>query len=344
MKNQFIVTSLILLTKINMMYSQELTNTVSSFIVKEITADVETSPVISNEDAADDICIYENRDDPDNSLIIATDKKYGLVIYNLEGKIIYDYPFGRVNNVDIINTFEFRGDKFPLICGSNRSTNTIELYRLNIGSNSLELILDSNNKSSLKDVYGITFYQAENVNYIFVSDKESGKVEQWQIDKIDDKLSINKVRTLKFKTLIEGLVADEYYGKIYVAEENKGLWQLNADPNVAEEKKLIFKVNKIFKKDFEGLAIYKIDEENGTIVVSVQGSNGYAMLDRKTLKLKSFIKVVDGEEIDGTSDTDGLEATSLSTTKFKQGFLVVQDGFNDNGFQNFKIIDWEKID
>ena len=163
-------------------------------------------------------------------------------------------------------------------------------------------------------------------------------------EKNNDSISIEKIRTLKFKTLIEGLVADEYYGKIYIAEENKGLWQVNAEPNLNENRKLVFEVNKTFKKDFEGLALYKSDMENGVIVISVQGSNGYALLDRKTQTLIRFIKVVDGNGIDGTSDTDGLEVSTISTNRFKKGFLVVQDGFNDNGFQNFKIIDWDKVD
>ncbi|GIS28107.1 MAG: hypothetical protein CM15mP129_03040 [Chloroflexota bacterium] len=66
--------------------------------------------------------------------------------------------------------------------------------------------------------------------------------------------------------------------------------------------------------------MYKSDEENGSIVISVQGSNGYALLDRKSYKLKKFLKVIDGNGIDGTSDTDGIEVTSLSTTKYKKGF------------------------
>ena len=323
-------------------YSQEPVFT-GSYSVKEVVADIETEPVISNDDAADDICIYNNYQYPDNSLIIATDKKYGLVIYGLDGKIINHYPFGRVNNVDIINKYNINGESFPLVCGSNRTTNSIELYKLNTENNSLELILNKNNTPDLGDVYGITFYQNEVDTYIFVSDKDSGKVEQWKLNQIENKLSIEKIRTLKFKTLIEGLVSDEYYDKLYVAEENKGLWQINADPNIPEERKMIFSVSKIFKKDFEGLALYEKSDGEGSIVVSVQGSNGYALIDRASLKLKSFVTIIDGPEVDGTSDTDGIEVSNLSTSKYKKGILVVQDGFNDDGYQNFKIIDWNKI-
>ena len=193
------------------------------------------------------------------------------------------------------------------------------------------------------DVYGITFYQNEVDTYIFVSDKDSGKVEQWKLNQIENKLSIEKIRTLKFKTLIEGLVSDEYYDKLYVAEENKGLWQINADPNIPKERKMIFSVSKIFKKDFEGLALYEKSDGEGSIVVSVQGSNGYALIDRAALILKSFVTIIDGPEVDGTSDTDGIEVSNLGTSKYKKGILVVQDGFNDDGYQNFKIIDWSKI-
>ena len=339
-KSTFLTTFFVVLSLTT--HSQEPVFT-GSYTVKEVVADLETEPVITNDDAADDICIYDNYQYPDSSLIIATDKKYGLVIYGLDGKIINHYPFGRVNNVDIINKFNLNGESFPLVCGSNRTTNSIELYKLNTENNSLELILNKNNASDLGDVYGITFYQNESDTYIFVSDKDSGKVEQWRLNQIENKLSIKKIRTLKFKTLIEGLVSDEYYNKLYVAEENKGLWQINADPNIPEERKMIFNVSKIFKKDFEGLALYEKSDRQGSIVISVQGSNGYALIDRITLKLKSFIKIVDGPKVDGTSDTDGIEVTNLSTSKYKKGILVVQDGFNDDGFQNFKIIDWNKI-
>ena len=339
-KSTFLTTFFVVLSLTT--YSQEPVFT-GSYTVKEVVADLETEPVITNDDAADDICIYNNYQYPDDSLIIATDKKYGLVIYGLDGKIINHYPFGRVNNVDIINKYNINGESFPLVCGSNRTTNSIELYKLNTENNSLELILNKNNTSDLGDVYGITFYQNELDTYIFVSDKDSGKVEQWKLNQIENKLSIEKIRTIKFKTLIEGLVSDEYYNKLYIAEENKGLWQINADPNIPEERKMIFKVSKIFKKDFEGVALYKRNDGEGSIVLSVQGSNGYALIDRATLKLKSFVKIIDGAEIDGTSDTDGIEVSNLATSKYKKGILVVQDGFNDDGYQNFKIIDWNKI-
>lgn len=51
----------------------------------EVSADVETEPVFAEDDAADDICVLENKSSPDQSLIISSDKKYGIIVYDLKG-------------------------------------------------------------------------------------------------------------------------------------------------------------------------------------------------------------------------------------------------------------------
>jgi 3-phytase len=52
--------------------------------------------------------------------------------------------------------------------------------------------------------------------------------------------------------------------------------------------------------------------------------------------------------IDGVSETDGLDAASISIPGlYPKGFLVVQDGYNTDKTrvlnQNFKIISFDKI-
>jgi 3-phytase len=55
--------------------------TLGSLLYKEVTANVETEPVFAGDDAADDMCILENFNNPENSLIISSDKKYGIIVY-----------------------------------------------------------------------------------------------------------------------------------------------------------------------------------------------------------------------------------------------------------------------
>jgi uncharacterized protein (TIGR03382 family) len=54
-------------------------------------------------------------------------------------------------------------------------------------------------------------------------------------------------------------------------------------------------------------------------------------------------RLVDGE-VDGTSDTDGIEVTSASLgPDLPSGLFVAQDGSNSGGNQNYKLVRWRDI-
>ena len=313
--------------------------TLGSLLYKEVTANVETEPVFAGDDAADDMCILENFNKPENSLIISSDKKYGIIVYDLNGAKLHDYKVGRINNVDIISSKSFE-DKY-VVAGTNRTYNSIDIYLFN-SSGELENLILRKEIPSLKDVYGVTFYRDDFNTYLFISDKK-GNVEQWSYNNDEVNSEIKFVRKLKFSSLVEGLVADESKGKIYIGQERKGIWELNAFPSFDSQKKLIFKKSKNFKPDFEGLALRDDGNGEGYLIASVQGSNGYLIIDRKSLDAKIFFRIIDGDKIDGTTETDGIDVTSIKTSKFPNGFFIAQDDDNDGLNQNFKLVDWNKI-
>ena len=314
-------------------------NLLGSLFYLEVNADVETEPVFAGDDAADDMCVLENFNNPESSLIISSDKKYGIIVYDLEGNKLYDYEVGRINNVDIIPSKSGQ-DKY-LVAGTNRTYNSIDLYVFS-SNGELEKNIVREVVPSLKDVYGITFYDDEYNTYVFVSDKK-GNVEQWSFNNDESNPEIKFERKLKFSSLVEGLVADESKGKIYIGQERKGIWELNAFPSLDSQKKLIFKKSKNFKPDFEGLALRDDGNGEGYLIASVQGSNGYLIIDRKSLLAKIFFRIIDGDKIDGTTETDGIDVSSIKTSKFPNGFFIAQDDDNDGLNQNFKLVDWNKI-
>ncbi len=322
----------------SMLNSQE-PNLLGSLFYLEVNADVETEPVFAGDDAADDMCVLENFNNPESSLIISSDKKYGIIVYDLEGNKLYDYEVGRINNVDIIPSKSGQ-DKY-LVAGTNRTYNSIDLYIFS-SNGELEKNIVREVVPSLKDVYGITFYDDEYNTYVFVSDKK-GNVEQWSFNNDESNPEIKFERKLKFSSLVEGLVADESKGKIYIGQERKGIWELNAFPSLDSQKKLIFKKSKNFKPDFEGLALRDDGNGEGYLIASVQGSNGYLIIDRKSLLAKIFFRIIDGDKIDGTTETDGIDVSSIKTSKFPNGFFIAQDDDNDGLNQNFKLVDWNKI-
>ena len=329
---------LIVLFSINFLNAQG-PNDLGSLLYKEVTANVETEPVFAGDDAADDMCVLENIINPESSLIISSDKKYGLIVYDLEGVKLYDYEVGRINNVDILPSRSFQ-NKY-IVAGTNRTYNSIDIYLFN-SKGELENLILRKEIPSLKDVYGVTFYRDEFNTYLFISDKK-GNVEQWSYNNDEVNSEIKFVRKLKFSSLVEGLVADESKGKIYIGQERKGIWELNAFPSFDSQKKLIFKKSKNFKPDFEGLALRDDGNGEGYLIASVQGSNGYLIIDRKSLDAKIFFRIINGDKIDGTSETDGIDVTSIKTSKFPNGFFIAQDDDNDGLNQNFKLVDWNKI-
>ena len=101
--------------------------------------------------------------------------------------------------------------------------------------------------------------------------------------------------------------------------------------------------------DPEGITLYQTSESEGYIILSSQGDSKYNIYDRVTPHryLGSFRIVGDGR-VDGASDTDGIDVVNIRVPgKFRQGLLVVQDGFNTNRTdvmnQNFKIVDFIKV-
>ena len=103
----------------------------SLFCFPQVEATLETEVVVSYDDAADDICIWENPIDAEKSIIVATDKKYGLITYNLQGKKLHQYPVGRPNNVALFLPNNILKNDLPLICASNRTQETITFAFLN---------------------------------------------------------------------------------------------------------------------------------------------------------------------------------------------------------------------
>ncbi|ANW96174.1 hypothetical protein AXE80_07740 [Wenyingzhuangia fucanilytica] len=304
----------------------------------------ETEPVYTNDDAADDACIWINPNNVETSLIIGTNKKQGLCVYNLEGKLLHNYSVGKVNNVDIRDGFMLNNESVSIVTASNRTNNTITIHKVN-SNGTLSNVAIQPLKSNLREVYGLCMYQNDIDTFVFVSGK-SGGVEKWKLIAQENGVVGELVTTVKLDSQTEGMVADDELGFIYIAEEDVALWRFNAD-SFSDEKTLVAKVSDVnMKDDFEGVTIYKKENNSGYIILSSQGNNSYAMFDRQSNQyLKSF--TIDDEVIDGTNDTDGIDVTSVSFKNFPKGFFIVQDGTNmDVGVkknQNFKIVDFRDV-
>ena len=307
-----------------------------------VNATIETAPVPSIGDAADDPAIWVNPKNPSQSAIVGTDKRGGIAVYALDGKQIQYLPDGLMNNVDIRTGFSLGGQEMVLVATNNRKDNSIALYRLNPSTRMLENVVAR--KIVTVATYGSCLYRSQKSGkvYFFVTSK-TGEVEQWELfDNGGGKVDAKNVRRFKLETQIEGCVADDELGHLYIGEETVGIWKYGAEPDAGESRVQVDKTGPEghLVADVEGLAIAYGKDGTGYLIVSSQGNNSYVVYKREQSNayVKTFT-ITTGNGIDGTEDTDGIDVTMANLgPAFPQGVFVAQDGFNDKGNQNFKLV------
>ncbi|HHQ8914727.1 TPA: phytase [Bacillus cereus] len=319
----------------------------------KVKAKGETDAVANAGDAADDPAIWVHPKDPEKSKIIGTNKEGGISVYNLKGKQLYSYDFGKLNNVDVRYGFPIGDKKIDIAAASNRSTNTIDIFAINPKTGELENITGTPIHSNMKEVYGFSLYHSQKTNtyYALVVGKD-GTFEQYELfDNGEGKIEGKKARELKLDSQSEGIVADDEHGTMYIGEEDVAIWKFNAEPDGGN--KPIAKIDSAdgnhLTADIEGLTIYYAKDGKGYLIASSQGNNSYAVYNRSgNNEYIGNFSIVNGENVDGTSDTDGIDVMSFGLgEKYPNGIFLAQDGENFDqekiANQNFKMVDWRKI-
>lgn len=312
---------------------------------------VETEPVQSWGDAADDPAIWVHPEDPALSLIIGTDKKRGLYVYDLSGRTLQTIADGRMNNVDVRQGVRLGDRTLSLVAATNRTTKTIALYRVDESSRRLERAGEPI-PTGFTDPYGLCLYRSPKNGqiYVFASDGSTGRFRQWRLSARKGRIEATLVREFEVGSQSEGCAADDETGALYVTEEDVGLWRYSAEPDGGSERVAVDTTEQgHLVADVEGVAIYYGANGTGYVIVSSQGSNDYAVYRRegKNEYVGRFSVVSNGVAgVDGASETDGLDVVSTPLgPAFPYGVLVVQDGRNLSPpeKQNFKLVPWERI-
>jgi 3-phytase len=308
----------------------------------------ETDPVPHDGDAADDPAIWLNPKNPAMSTIIGTDKKGGLAVYDLAGKQIQYLAEGRMNNVDLRPGFRLRGERVALVTAGNRSDDTIAVYRVQPTTRMLVPVAARPIELGLS-AYGSCMYRSRRTGafYVFMNSKE-GEVEQWQL--FDDgrgKVDARRVRRFDVGLQTEGCVADDALAHLYIGEENKGIWKYGAEPTAGTARTLVDSTGSDghLEADVEGLTLAYGAKGTGYLIASSQGDNSFVIYRRegKNAYVRTFTLEA-GNGIDEVSDTDGIDVTTARLgSAFPTGLFVVQDGENDEGNQNFKLVPWRAV-
>ena len=306
----------------------------------------ESEPVASADDAADDPAIWVHAQDPSRSLIVGTNKQAGLVVYDLQGRLVQELDSGLPNNIDLRQAVQLNGVTVDVAMASNRANNTLDVYQLDRESGHISLV--GRQALQLPEPYGACMYQSpDGALYAFVNDK-NGRFQQWQLESLRP-LRLSLRREFSLPSQPEGCVADDVSGILFAGEEAAGVWKLGALPDWKGEPELLLDMNSgIFTADVEGMDIWRLGEQ-AFLLVSSQGDYSYALFEAMPPHqyLGSFQLVGSEGGPDGAEETDGLAVTSANLGHgLERGLLVVQDGFNldPKENQNFKLVPWSRVE
>ena len=315
-------------------------------VIPEVAAVRQTDPVGRQGDAADDPAIWIHPEQPAKSRVLGTNKKQGLLAYDLDGKLLQELAVGRLNNVDVRPNFKLGTQTVDLAVASNRDHNSLSLF--SIDRHTGELREAGEVPTPLKAIYGICLFQPASGEIYAIANDKDGTFLQYRLSAPDGRVQGELVRQFKVDSQPEGCVADDQRQRLFIGEEDVGVWAVDARADQPAKLTSVIKVGPQLHADVEGLALYQSDKRD-YLVISSQGNDSYLVVDAEPPfathgAFRVGLNAAAG--IDGASETDGLEVTAINLGgPWSQGMLVVQDGRKrmPEQTQNFKFVPWAEV-
>lgn len=333
----------------------------------------ETPPSRIVEADADDVAFWRHPSDPAGNLVFAAQKLGGLSVYDVEGRRLLDALPGdvRYNNVDVVHGVPWAGRTLDLVVFSDRIADALHAYEILPAAPYLRRIAAADPAARIFDgapaedtAYGLCLWRDEHTGelHAFVTQNDRRRFAQLLLTERSGALSVQTVRTFEFSAgapdaHAEGLLVDPATRRLYVAQEDVGLYVVELDklaPASAAAPGLVtLAADQVWQSvdlpflaaDVEGIALLPTGASTGHVVVSSQGSNSFAVYDRQSLALTGVFRVVASATIDGSEECDGLDITATPWGEtFPAGVVIVHDGRDTpTGRTNFKWIDAREV-
>jgi 3-phytase len=335
------------------------------------TALVETQPADATGDTVDDAAIWVNPTDAAASLVIGSNHKESTVeVYDLSGKRLQRLETRGTNNIDSRPGFPLGGGQVDLVgaAGGGTRSGRMTFFRVDPGTRTLSNIT-AGGSIRVSSGYGFCLYHSRVTGtYYAFGVNPGGRVEQLELFDDGGKVNGRVVRTIDvepepvdnpegmrdLQDHLEGCVADDGTGRLYIGEENRGIWEYGAEPGDPATKADRTLVDSTDPKQghiapqVEGLTIVYGPGTTGFLIASSQGDFTYNVYRRAAPhEFLRKVAVVDGPNADGCQRTDGIDAIAAPLgPAFPRGLFVCQDNTNTEpakGNQNFKYVPLEEV-
>jgi len=255
----------------------------------------------------DDMCLWLHPTDRSQSTVIASDKAAGrLFVYDLDGRTLQSIKTPMPGNIDVRYGFSLSGRTVDIVALNQRARpHRVVVFGVDPATRRLERI--DNGTIRNRTNYGGTLLRSTKTGKVyFITTSKEGGCEQYELaDDGTGKVKGTKVRSWKVG-YSEAAVGDDRTGKVYVAEETKGIWEFPGEPDDPSPGRLVIKVGENdLRDDVEGLAIHPDVGGSPCLLVSNQSRNNF-----KVYRLDGKFTFVGTFAVEGARDTDGIDVTA----------------------------------
>jgi 3-phytase len=301
----------------------------------------------------DDPAIWVNPSNPEEGLVIGTDKdeQGGLYVFNLQGQIVDTVPgLKRPNNVDLAYGLELAGKATDIVVATERMTSKLRIFSVPdfrpLDKGGIE-VFEGEQGPEFRDLMGIALYKdADKRIYAIVGRKNgpTGGSYLWQYLLSDNGSGTVKAELVrKFghfsgKKEIEAIAVDQALGFVYYCDEGVGIRKYYADPGRGDEELALFGTTG-FAEDNEGISIYPTTDTTGYIIVSDQQRNAFKFFAREGDGSGAHVHTEVGVVLASTVESDGNDIVAHSFgDKFPGGLFVAM---SDN--RTFQYYAWDDM-
>jgi 3-phytase len=304
--------------------------------------EIETEPSPYPGDSLDDAVVWYNVENPGQSLVLTTLKASnqrpvlptGILTYDLQGNQQQFLKGGTPNNIDLRSGFPSGDQKKSLIAASHWYTGKVGLYQLD---DTLMLKEHKLFDTGVDKLHGLCMGKL-NDQFFYFAIGGTGTIERYRIVDLNEVILEGR---WQLESESEGCVVDEVGNRVYIAEENRGIWYLPLNPSDNTQPTLLDHVRFFgpLTEGIEGLAILK-DGEQRYLVASVQEKSRFAVYNLKTNLYVASFRINPKGSIDGVTKTDGVEIMNRPLgAQFPEGLMVVHDDENEpQSNQSFKYV------
>jgi myo-inositol-hexaphosphate 3-phosphohydrolase len=327
--------------------------------VSGVASIVESTPVQTSGDSADDPAIWVHPTDPARSLVLVNNKRGALETYDLSGarvqRLSDSEPFW--GNVDTRARVRVGNSTRDLVAVVHRG---LQFYTVNSSSRMLSSVTDGTSRSASGE--GLCLYRSRSsaTTYAIVISR-AGRLRQYALTDPDNDGLINSslVRDFQIGSEAEGCVADDETGSLYVSQEDVALWRYGAEPSSGTSRAAVDRVISAgggLAPDIEGLTLASTNTRGTFLFASAQRVSqanqsyfvAYEVEGSSRWSRYGAFRVGNGADADDCDRTDGIAAyAGYLGPRFPHGMFVCQDNNNDApgtvGNQNVKLVPLESI-